>query len=336
MRFFVALLAVFSCASTAAMTNEAPRIDETKQFVAVDGARRLFLDCKGQGEPTIIFDSGYGSTSANWLAVQAILAPKHKACFYDRAGMGYSDAPSRPTRPSNVVDDLHRLIQKAQIKTPIVLIGHSRAGLYDTLYALTYRSEIAAMVLLDPVVAQNNEEKDAISPSERAFLKKANSDQDADQARCEGLAKAGALTEADPHGCFSFSNLDTPAIRKYALHMSVKPEYYQTMISEKQAGQSGLDTETITEAERRTAHPFGNSPLIVLTSSKPMQYGSSNPSDDVAADRIWKNDHEQLAKMSSVGRHLIVPNTGHLIQLYAPQAVADAVNTVLQECCRAK
>ena len=329
------ILAALSAAMFGIAVSEAAQLRETKQYVAVDGSRRLFLDCKGQGEPTIIFDSGHGSTSANWLAVQAILAPNSRACFYDRAGMGYSDGLSRPTTPSNVVDDLHRLVQRAHIKTPIVLVGHSRAGIYDTLYTLTYRSDVAAMVLLDPVVAQNNAELNAISPSERAFLNKANSDQRADNVRCENLAKAHALTEADPHGCFSFSDLDTPPIRTYAVHMSVKPEYYQAMISEMDASLAGSDTDKILGIEKRNAHPFGNLPFIVLTSSMPRQAGAPNASDNVAADRLWKQDHQHLAKYSLIGRASIVPNTGHLIQLYAPQAVADAVKTVLHECCRA-
>ena len=333
---FAILFAVLSVTSTTAIAAEVTQPSETKQYVAVDGSRRLFLDCKGQGQPTVLFDSGFGSTGANWLAVQAMLARNNKACFYDRAGMGYSDGPSRPATASNVVEDMHRLIQNAHIKTPFVLVGHSRAGMYDTLYALTYRSELSGMVLLDPALAENNAELAAISSSERAFLNKGGSEQRANLVHCEDLAKAHLLTGADSHDCFSFSDLDTPAIRKYAVHMSVKPEYYEAMILEMDSVRAGTDAAKIIAAEKRNAHPFGNLPLIVLTSSKPRQTGAPNPSDDVAADRIWKQDHERFAKLSTVGQSYIVPNTGHLIQLYAPEAVADAVNTVLRDCCRTK
>jgi len=335
MRVLAALFTTFFFVSTVAMADEGLRTAETKQYIAVDGPRRLFLDCKGHGEPIIIFDSGAGSTGANWGAVQAILARNNKACFYDRAGMGYSDGPSRPTTPSNVVDDFHHLIQKANIQTPFVLVGHSRAGLYDTLYALRYRSQIAAMVLLDPVVAQNYEEDLAISPSERAFITKDISEGHADLVRCEALAKSHLLTGTDPHDCFSFSDLDTPPIREYAIHMSIKPEYYEARISEMKSAIAGTDTAEIIEAERQNAHSFGNLPFIVLTSSK-FKQNTSNPSDDIAADKIWKRDHQRLAQLSTIGQAHVVPNTGHLIQLYDPQAVADAVNTVLRECCRVK
>jgi pimeloyl-ACP methyl ester carboxylesterase len=290
----------------------------------------------GQGEPTIIFDAGYGSVSSDWRAVEAILAPHNKVCTYDRAGMGHSDGQSRRTTPSNVVDDLHRLIQNSHMKTPIVLVGHSRGGLYDTLYALTYRSELAAMVLVDPVVAQNNAQMLAISPSERAFLNSGSLEQKADLVRCEGLAKAHEVTAADPHGCYSFSSLDTPATRADAVYQGAKPEHYQALISEQEAALAGVDTAKIIGAERKNAHPFGNLPLIVLTSSKPRQIGGPNAADDGAVDKIWKDDHELLANESLAGRSLIVPNSSHLIALDHPQSVADAVNTVLQECCRVK
>ena len=70
MRLLAALLAAFSFVSTTATSDEAPGSSETKQYIAVDGSRRLFLDCKGYGEPTIILDSGAGSTGANWSAAE--------------------------------------------------------------------------------------------------------------------------------------------------------------------------------------------------------------------------------------------------------------------------
>src|SRR6058998_690879 len=62
---------------------------------AADGAR-LNLYCMGSGSPTVIFDSGWEDWAPAWAKVQPEVAKFTRACSYDRAGVGFSDAGPMP------------------------------------------------------------------------------------------------------------------------------------------------------------------------------------------------------------------------------------------------
>ncbi len=122
-------------------------------LIKIDGGQRLNFVCAGSGSPTVVFEQGSGENILDWHKVQAPVAAFTRACVYDRAGFGYSDASRRPTTAINVTDDLHALLRASQTKGPIVLVGHSLGGLFATLYADRFRSEIGGLVLIDPSFA---------------------------------------------------------------------------------------------------------------------------------------------------------------------------------------
>jgi pimeloyl-ACP methyl ester carboxylesterase len=112
------------------------------------GGWSLYLDCRGQGTPTVILEAGSGSDSATWTAVQDELAMTTRTCAYDRAGRGRSD--DRP--PHTLTDaaaDLRRLLAIAGERGPYVVAGHSLGGAYGRVFAATYRSDVVGLALLD-------------------------------------------------------------------------------------------------------------------------------------------------------------------------------------------
>jgi hypothetical protein len=59
------------------------------------GGRTLNLSCLGQGSPTVVFDT-YGHQSGySWVAVQSAVAKYTRACWFDRAGYGWSELGHR-------------------------------------------------------------------------------------------------------------------------------------------------------------------------------------------------------------------------------------------------
>jgi len=52
-------------------------------------------------------------------------------CAYDRANVGASDTASTPRSASDVVNDLHRLLETADVPGPYVLAGQSAGGFED-------------------------------------------------------------------------------------------------------------------------------------------------------------------------------------------------------------
>ena len=93
----------------------------------------------GTGSPTVVIDSGLGDWSASWSsAVQPEAARTSRVCTYDRAGMGYSEPGPLPRTAARFSDELHTLLQRADIPGPYVLAGHSSGGLTVRVFADAY------------------------------------------------------------------------------------------------------------------------------------------------------------------------------------------------------
>ena len=134
-------------------------------LVEIQAGRRLYLECRGQGSPTVVLESGGGDTSDIWSfrppefhgtpVIQSV-ARYTRVCAYDRPGtVSPTGRPSRsdpvplPRPVSQIVDDLHALLGAAQVPGPYVLVGHSLGGLLSRLYAGTYPDQVAGFVSVD-------------------------------------------------------------------------------------------------------------------------------------------------------------------------------------------
>ena len=117
------------------------------------GGHELFLDCTGTGSPTVVMlhgiirESGSGGDSVAWDATRGAL--ETRSCAYDRRNVGLSEqVPGRSTA-IDAIEDLHGLLQAADVDPPYVLAGDSFGGLLSLLYAGTYPDEVAGIVLVD-------------------------------------------------------------------------------------------------------------------------------------------------------------------------------------------
>lgn len=113
------------------------------------GGYHLYLESAGAGSPTVIFECGMGCGAESLANLAAEVQHFTRTVLYDRAGLGQSDPAPKPRTSQDVVDDLWRLLQQAQIDGPYLLVGHSFAGLHLRLFAHQHRQVVAGLVLLD-------------------------------------------------------------------------------------------------------------------------------------------------------------------------------------------
>jgi pimeloyl-ACP methyl ester carboxylesterase len=132
-------------------TPPVPAVPKDPTTLVSVGSYRLAVSCKGAGSPTVIFENGMGYTQGEWAAAKAALASQVRVCTYDRAGSGESDlATKSPRTSSDMVDDLHTLLAKMDLKPPYVLVGHAMLGGENVrLYAGRYPADVAGLVLVD-------------------------------------------------------------------------------------------------------------------------------------------------------------------------------------------
>jgi pimeloyl-ACP methyl ester carboxylesterase len=82
-------------------------------------------------------------------------------------------------------------------------------------------------------------------------------------------------------------------------------------------------------AEVRAAQNLGDRPLIVLTAAKSQLSYSLSGKAEEEQQRIWTEVLQaELARLSSRGKQIIVPDSGHMIPFEHPEAVVSAVHEV--------
>jgi pimeloyl-ACP methyl ester carboxylesterase len=310
-----------------------------QHLVAIDGGRRLNLYCNGSGRPTVLLEAGAGNSIVTWRRVQAQIARFTRVCAYDRAGLGFSDAATRPSTIANIVDDLHRLLKAAHIATPIVFVGHSLGGEAGLLFAATYPQEIAGAVLVDPGFPDMLRVLQAALPPDDPTTLVDGFTKNLDSNRtCLALAEKAALTHPATKAakdCVDTSGdpdkLDA-TLRRAATDKLALPRVWRAMISEIASFLPAGDRPSVDSAAFANAKlSFGDKPLIVLTRGRPVGAPGVPPSAVPAMEAAWKAGHDRLAALSTHGIDVVVSDTGHYIQVEQPDAVIDAVRRVVTE-----
>jgi pimeloyl-ACP methyl ester carboxylesterase len=293
------------------------------RLVDVGNGRRINLYCRGEGSPAVIFDSGLSDWTAAWALVQPTISRKNATCSYDRAGLGFSDAATRPSTASNDVDDIHKALKIAHIKPPYILVGHSAAGMAVRVFADRYRDEVVGMVIVEGSHEDQSSRMKAIANPEA----QAHWDDGSKDTTCVDAAKGGEIARNSPvyKKCVGEPyELYSQAINDTVLAYSAKLKYQAAVASERQSFYSVSGDQT-----RATRRDFGDMPIIVLTHA-PYPPGKDTTQQEQDQRTVaWEQMHNEVAAMSSRGINEIVPRAGHLIQYDRPEIVIDAIRQAL-------
>ncbi len=296
------------------------------RLVRVEGARRLNLFCLGRGSPTVLLDSGLGGSTLSWRMVQGEIARTTRACSYDRAGYGFSDPPAGASTALAAVADIHRLLRAAHVRTPVLYVGHSIAGLYGVLLQALHPEDVAGEVLVDPSFAGQFQAMTAGLPA-------AVRDGAAGLYRGQlSHLKACAITRPPlPKDCLGNGDGPgpaPPALAALEQGQLARPSYIAAKASEFESFLPGDADSPNQRALDANPANFGDKPLIVLTHGH-MNYPGVTPRQNALIEKAWLAGHERLAALSRRGSNTVVPGSGHFIQLDQPQAVIDAVNRAI-------
>src|SRR5215467_2297278 len=120
------------------------------------GGYRLYMQCEGAGEPTVVLDAGLGADHSEWSAVEPRVSAFTRVCSWDRAGRGRSDkrAGTGPVAVERIVSELHSLLMQARVAGPYLLVGHSTGGLDMRAYQLRFPDDVAGLVMVDSTPEQ--------------------------------------------------------------------------------------------------------------------------------------------------------------------------------------
>src|SRR6267142_556650 len=102
------------------------------------GGYRLHIWCSGTGSPAVILDTGLGGSLLDWGFVQPEVAKFTRVCAYDRAGMGFSDLGPSARTSRRIASELRQLLNRMEIREPVVLVGASFGGFNIRIFASEY------------------------------------------------------------------------------------------------------------------------------------------------------------------------------------------------------
>ena len=146
----------------------APVTDGRGRLVGIGGGRSLYLECVGSGSPTVVLEAGFGADVFSWRDVQSQVGRSTRTCAYDRAGAGSSVAPPGVRDARDEIADLQRLLGRARIDPPYVLVGHSYGGVLARVFAQVDPTETAGLVLIDTMGRNGRRRQLAIWPRSQA------------------------------------------------------------------------------------------------------------------------------------------------------------------------
>jgi pimeloyl-ACP methyl ester carboxylesterase len=269
------------------------------------GGRNIYLECHGEGSPTVVLVSGYRTSGRYWTddllhpdaprqMVLPNVAQSTRVCTYDRPGTyaevheeilpSRSDAITQPRTSMEVVAELHTLLQAAEVPGPYVLAAHSLGGFFARLYAATYPDEVVGLALVDAF----SERLETILPPEKyEALKRLNQGGGTDTVfHMEGYGDVETL----PWGG------DNDAMR-----------------------------------EATAASPLRPMPLAVLAHGKPFPQAAEAPGFTAGElEGYLRAANEDLATLVPNARFWVATESGHDIHQDQPELVTEAIRQVVE------
>src|SRR5437870_3042032 len=111
------VLTVIAAIVAGAVYERVARREDRKRFPQIGrsvdiGGRTLNIYCSGEGQPAVILESGPPLPGYSWAFVQRKIAKFTRACWYDRAGYGWSDPGPNPRDGAAIAKDLHELLRE--------------------------------------------------------------------------------------------------------------------------------------------------------------------------------------------------------------------------------
>lgn len=280
------------------------------------GGRKIHLDCRGQGSPTVIFEAGLDlSGSLSWAKVHDAVADVTRTCAYDRAGIMWSDPKTTPQHADAVADDLHATLAAAGEKESFVLVAHSLGGPYSMAYTRKFGDQVAGLVFVDashPDQVSRFAEVAKTPPDSTADAMKI-----ASSLAWTGIIRLAASAEGQPN---------VPA------HVTEQTNaYISTSLTGALSENIGLDQ---TLAEAGSSRTLGDRPLIVLTAMAPLSDATlkgenMSRQEDERRRAVWKALHDDEASWSTRSQHQLLPDSTHYIQFDRPDVVIAAVRNVV-------
>jgi pimeloyl-ACP methyl ester carboxylesterase len=283
-------------------------------FYTVNG-HRMHINCTGNGSPTIVLESGGGNDALIWGGVQPELSKTTRVCSYDRAGYGWSDALPAPRNADHIAGERHELLHQANVSGPIVLMGHSIAGLYLRDYASRYPADIVGIVFVDVTLPLADE-----IPMMKALSAK-------EPPRWISLLLMRVPYIAGLPRLMGQCSHPPPGFTGQAGRLEAEDSCHM------QFGAFAAEMNIFNLSGHETAHtgPYGALPILIFSEDTTMTRLPLSPQQTADVMKIFNQLQEDLKKLSTHSRRIIAKGSGHYIQLFRADLIEKEVPLFIEQ-----
>lgn len=294
--------------------RNAEKYSPTGQLVKI-GNQQLHYFRQGQKGPTIVFESAFDPAGhLQWYHIQQKLPETFSSFSYDRAGILWSERGDNPKSGEKIAEELHQLLEKANIPKPYILVGHSFGGMLLRFFVNQYPKEVGGIILVDSQFP--NDEK-YLSPE---LYKMVN----------QGLP-GGFLKIANTFGLarIMFRNM-FPNTEEYRYQNSIMPALIH------KSAYAVLEEQDEMEAIKKQAsniNSFGSIPLTIISATDEKRFDSfiQEPKLRLEMAKAWDNMQKDLLCLSSDSQQILVPNSSHYINQDQPKVIEKAIQEMVEK-----
>ncbi len=290
----------------------------------------LHVWASGHGKPAVVLEAGIAASSVSWSLVQPQVAEFTRVLSYDRAGFGWSTAAGGTGTARDAAGELHRMLEQSGESGPYVLVGHSFGGLIVRVFQQMFPEKVAGLVLVDPVLrsdwrvpteARRRMLGRGVMLSRRgALLARMGIVRMALKLLMSGSRRIPqAMARVSAGNGASVTDRLAGEVRKMPReHWPAIAQHWGEAKSFR-AMADNLENLPVSAAQLDEHAGLGDLPMVVLSAAK----GQAQPAAPA--------EHLHDAGLSSVAEHILVPHSGHWMQLDAPDAVIAAVRRVVAQ-----
>jgi len=300
---YVSLLLLFLAAVSASAQYQRPG-----RMIDI-GGRKLYLNCEGQGTPTVVLVAGGDAFSIDWALVQPKVALDTRVCSYDRAGLGWSDPGLADETVEQTIGDLHALLQAAGEKPPYLLVGASIGGIYIQAYRHAFPAEVGGLLFTNSSHHVGMSVKGKVG-----LLWELTEDEIRSAYPFPSTMKGVAPTdEGEP--------FDRLPAELQTVRLGFDMQIWKNFDPAKATPDQNLSwrkefLREFDETETGKDRLLGSLPVVVLDSDPAASEAEGHSRDGAAA---------RLDFLSSNDVHIVATGSGHEIHLYQPDMVVKAL-----------
>jgi pimeloyl-ACP methyl ester carboxylesterase len=261
------------------------------QMISI-GSHRLQIHREGQGTPAVVIDAGISDAFDKLRPLQDRIAGVTQVITYNRAGYGQSEPGPLPRDGDREADELKSLLEKASVRGPYVLVGHSLGALNVMVFASKYPQDVAGLVLLDP-------------PPLSFLLGK-------------DYLELGALAQQ--------VTAEWQAIADAAAGSTDAQEQARSTFFRMIASEQGEMDKTAKLVDGIAT--FGNIPLVVMAAGKPNPAFGPVAGE---FQRYWIEQSRALTRLSTRSEFILAEESSHYLYLDAPELVAESILSVVND-----